>query len=265
MLKDIQNSQDTRKIELDKAGIKGLRYPIAVLDKVNKVQHTAAIVDLYVNLPKEFKGTHMSRFVDEFNKHAKKISMKAYLEMLEAIRIRLDAATAYGKLRFPYFIEKEAPVSKQKAVMSYDCEFAGRVSADDRHFTVAVKVPVQTLCPCSKEISDFGAHNQRAEISIRLEIGSFFWLEDLIALAEAAASSPVYSLLKREDEKFVTEQSYCNPKFVEDTVRDVCLALPRLGDFPYCEVEAESFESIHNHNAFASATGACIAGRFVQS
>jgi GTP cyclohydrolase folE2 len=264
MLKDIQNSQDTRKIELDKAGIKGLKYPIAVLDKVNKVQHTSAVVDLYVNLPKEFKGTHMSRFVDEFNAHAKKISMKEYLTMLEAIRVRLDAATAYGRLSFPYFIEKEAPVSKQKAVMSYECVFFGRVGENDKHFTVEVKVPVQTLCPCSKEISEFGAHNQRAEVSVKLEVGSFFWIEDLIALVEDAASSPLYSLLKREDEKFVTEHSYMNPKFVEDTVRDVCLALPRLGNFPYCEVEAESFESIHNHNAFAGATGACVGGRFLQ-
>ncbi|MEL3908322.1 MAG: GTP cyclohydrolase FolE2 [Treponemataceae bacterium] len=264
MLKDIQGSEDNRRIELDKAGIKDLHYPIAVLDKVNRVQHTAAKVELYVNLPKEFKGTHMSRFVDEFNAHAKKISMREYLNMLEAIRLRLDATTAYGALRFPYFIEKAAPVSKQKAVMNYECEFSGRVSEQDKHFTVVVKVPVQTLCPCSKEISKFGAHNQRAEVLVRLEIGSFFWIEDLIELVEEVASSPLYSLLKREDEKFVTEHAYSNPKFVEDTVRDICLSLPKLGDFPFCEVEVESFESIHNHNAFASATGVCKDGRFVQ-
>lgn len=265
MLKDIQSTADSRQIDLEQAGIKGLQYPITVLDKVNKVQHTAAVVDLYVNLPQEFKGTHMSRFVEVFHEHSKKISMKDFLAMLEAIRERLSAAKAYGRMSFPYFIEKSAPVTGQKAVMQYTCEFDGAVTERDEHFTVMVRVPVQTLCPCSKEISNFGAHNQRAVVTVRLEIGSFFWIEDLISLVEQAASSPLYTLLKREDEKYVTEHSYLNPKFVEDTVRDVCLRLPELGDFPYCEVETESYESIHNHNAFAKARGSCKDGRFIQA
>lgn len=263
-MKDIQSSLDIRKIELAKAGIKNLHYPITVLDKVNKIQHTTAIVDLFVNLPKEFKGTHMSRFVEVFDSHAKNISMKAYLKTLDCIRIRLNAETAYGKLEFPYFIEKTAPVSKQKSIMSYTCEFDGMVSEKEKKFYVVVKVPVQTLCPCSKEISDYGAHNQRAEVSVKVEVGSFFWIEDLIALVEGAASAPLYSLLKRSDEKYITEQSYMNPKFVEDTARDVCLALVKLGDFPSCSVEVESFESIHNHNAYASVIGACKNGEFLQ-
>lgn len=264
-MKDIQSSADMRKIELAKAGIKNLQYPIIVLDKVNKVQHTTATVDLFVNLPKEFKGTHMSRFVEVFDAHAKNISMKAYLQTLDSIRKRLNAETAYGTVKFPYFIEKTAPVSKQKSVMSYRCEFDGMVGKDEKKFFVSVTVPVQTLCPCSKEISEYGAHNQRAEVTVRLEIGSFFWIEDLLALVESAASAPLYSLLKREDEKYITEHSYMNPKFVEDTARDVCLKLPQLGNFPTCSIEVESFESIHNHNAYASVVGACIGGNFVQN
>lgn len=264
MLKDIQNCEDTRKIELEQAGIKGLHYPIAVLDKVHKTQHTTALVDLYVNLPKQFKGTHMSRFVEVFHSYSNHISMKEYLTMLEDIRHRLNAATAYGKLAFPYFIEKSAPVTKKKSIMSYHCEFSGKVSEHSKRFTVLVRVPVQTLCPCSKEISQFGAHNQRAQATVSLEIGSFFWLEDLIEIVEQSASAPLYSLLKRDDEKFITETSYLNPKFVEDTVRDISLKLPTLGDFPACRVEVESYESIHNHNAFASARGLCKNGSFIQ-
>lgn len=263
-MKDIQSSIDDRKIALAKVGIKNLHYPITVLDKVNELQHTTAVVDLFVNLPKEFKGTHMSRFVEVFDAHAKNISMKEYLKTLEVIREKLNAAKAYGKLKFPYFIEKKAPVSGQKSIMSYSCEFDGMVCEKSSKYFVVVKVPVQTLCPCSKEISDYGAHNQRAEVSVKLEIGSFFWIEDLIALVESSASAPLYSLLKRSDEKYITEHSYQNPKFVEDVVRDVCLRLSELGNFPFCSVEAESFESIHNHNAYANVIGSCQHGKFLQ-
>lgn len=266
-LTDVQNRIDERKIALKKAGIKQLHYPITVMDKMNKFQHTAASVDLAVNLPRHFKGTHMSRFVEVFNDYCKNITMQEYINMLESIRGKLDAACAYGEIRFPYFIEKEAPVTKQKGIMCYNCAFTGFVSENsvEKSFNVIVKVPIQTVCPCSKEISRYGAHNQRGEVTVKLKVGSFFWIEDLVDLTEGAASSAVYSLLKRADEKFVTEFSYENPKFVEDVVRDVCIALPKLGNFPYCEVEAENYESIHNHNAFASAEGKCENGAFLQT
>lgn len=265
-LTDVQNLRDEREIALTKAGIKELHYPLTVMDKKNKVQHTSGKVNLSVNLPRHFKGTHMSRFVEVFNDYCKNISMHEFMNMLESIRLKLDAACAFGEIHFPYFIEKEAPVTRQKAIMHYECGFEGIVSesAGGKKFQVTVKVPVQTVCPCSKEISRYGAHNQRGIVTVKTEIGSFFWIEDLVALIEDSASSPVYSLLKRPDEKYVTEHSYENPKFVEDVVRDVCLALPSLGDFPHCVVEAENFESIHNHSAFASAEGRCLNGDFFQ-
>jgi GTP cyclohydrolase I len=181
--------------------------------------------------------------------------MPRFLEMLEEIRVELEAESAFGSLSFPYFLEKKAPVSGLPGMMSYECRYQGRVSPRegkrDRHVTVAVSVPVTTVCPCSRAISDRGAHNQRGIVRVELELGPFFWIEDIIALVEKAASSPVYSLLKREDEKFITEQGYDNPKFVEDLVRDVYIELEALKDFPRFSVEAENFESIHNHSAYA--------------
>ncbi len=265
---DVQNERDHREIPLKKVGIKGLKYPIHLLDRDHSRQHSTATVNLYVNLPKHFKGTHMSRFIEVFHQHREQLSMPHFLDMLEEIRSSLDAARAYGEMSFPFFIEKKAPVSGQAALMSYECSFEGMVSGpvspngDDappvpvgRSFFVSACVPVQTVCPCSKAISAYGAHNQRGVVRVKLELGPFFWLEDLVSLIEGCASSAVYSLLKREDEKFVTEAAYDNPKFVEDLVRDVVLALPRLGDFPWFSVEAENFESIHNHSAFAYAEG----------
>ena len=265
-LKDIQSSHDDREIELKKVGIKRLHYPITVMDKLNGLQHTHANVSLFVNLPHHFKGTHMSRFVEVFNNYSSNITMKEFMNMLEAMRVRLDAQCSYGKIRFPYFIERSAPVSLQKSFMMYKCGFSGAVmkNAGRNHFRVIAEVPIQTVCPCSKEISKYGAHNQRGRVRVVMEIGSFFWLEDLIAIIEDVASSPVYSLLKRPDEKYVTEHSYENPKFVEDVVRDVCIRLPKLGDFPHCYVEAENYESIHYHNAFATSVGCCKNGKFLQ-
>ncbi len=253
---DIQNERDTRDIPLQKVGIKGLKYPIHVLDRDHKRQYTTANVNLYVNLPRHFKGTHMSRFIEVFHQHRDSLSMPHFLGMLEEIRTSLEAARAYGEMSFPFFIEKAAPVSGQLALMSYECAFEGMVSdTEEKNFFVSVAVPVQTVCPCSKAISAYGAHNQRGIVRVKLELGPFFWIEDLVTLIEGCASSAVYSLLKREDEKFVTEAAYDNPKFVEDMVRDVHLAIPRLGDFPWYSVETENFESIHNHSAFAYAEG----------
>jgi len=258
---DVQNQADSREIPLTKVGVKGLEYPIRVLDKVKKVQHTAAKVDLFANLPHQFKGTHMSRFVEIFHRYREDLSMPRFLEMLNEIRLDLEAESAFGSMRFPYFVEKKAPVSLLPGLISCQCRYRGRVSekekqdgspdAMDNHFTVAVSVPVSTVCPCSKAISEKGAHNQRGIVTVELELGPFFWLEDIISLVEGASSSPVYSLIKREDEKFITEHAYDNPKFVEDLVRDVYLKLKDLGQFPRFSVEAENFESIHNHSAYA--------------
>jgi len=272
---DVQNQEDTRDIPLTKVGVKGLEYPIRVLDKVHKVQHTTGRADLYADLPRHFKGTHMSRFVEIFHRHSEDLSMPRFLDMLEEITTGLEAASAWGRVEFPYFLEKLAPVSRIPGMMSYRCCYEGRVrqagyslqdatesdiqnaagssGKPDRHFTVAVSVPVSTVCPCSKAISDRGAHNQRGIVTVELELGPFFWIEDIIDLVEKAASSPVYSILKREDEKAVTEAAYDNPKFVEDLVRDVYTEIKKLGSFPRFTVEAENFESIHNHSAYARA------------
>ena len=250
---DVQNQADGREIPLTKVGVKGLEYPIRVLDKVKKVQYTTARADLFANLPHNFKGTHMSRFVETFHRYREDLSMPRFLEMLGKIREDLNAESAYGVLEFPYFVEKRAPVSQLAGIVSYQCRYKGKVGGKkvSDTFSVAVSVPVSTVCPCSKAISERGAHNQRGIVTVELELGPFFWLEDIIALVEEAASSPVYSILKREDEKFITERAYDNPKFVEDLVRDVYVKIRDLGSFPRFSVEAENFESIHNHSAYA--------------
>jgi GTP cyclohydrolase I len=249
---DVQNLADSREIPLGKVGVKGLEYPIRVLDKVKKVQHTTAKVDLFANLPQHFKGSHMSRFVEIFHRYREDLSMPRFLEMLTQICAELDAEAAFGSMEFPYFIEKKAPISQLPGIICCKCRYRGSAGRE-KHFVVAVSVPVSTVCPCSKAISERGAHNQRGIVTVELELGPFFWLEDIIALVEDSSSSPVYSLLKREDEKFVTERAYDNPKFVEDLVRDVYVKIRNLGQFPRFSVEAENFESIHNHSAYAFA------------
>ena len=248
---DIQNETDNRDIPLAKVGVKGLEYPIRVLDKEKKIQHTSARADLYADLPRHFKGTHMSRFVEIFHQYREDLSMPRFLEMLSVIRNELEAESAFGAMSFPYFIEKKAPVSALPGIMGYQCRYQGRVSPDSRHFTVTISVPVTTVCPCSKAISERGAHNQRGNVNVELELGPFFWIEDIIDLVEKSASSPVYSLLKREDEKYITEHAYDNPRFVEDLVRDIFIEIKKLNQFPHFTVEAENFESIHNHSAYA--------------
>ena len=255
---DIQNQIDNRDVPLQKVGIKGLQYPVKVLDKINGTQNTSCTADLYVNLPQHFKGTHMSRFIEIFHKYHEDLSMKRFLAMLEEIRKRLDAEQAFGRLTFPFFIEKKAPVSNQSSMMSYKCTYEGTVNSDSRNFFVSIEVPVSTLCPCSKAISLRGAHNQRGLVNIKIQSSSFFWIEDIIILAEKSASTGLYSLLKRSDEKYVTELAYDNPRFVEDVVREIYIALLdfRCGDgqpINWFSIEAENFESIHNHNAYAQA------------
>jgi len=248
---DVQAMRDERRIPIQKVGVKGVRYPITLLDRAAGVQHTTATVNLYADLPHDFKGTHMSRFIEVFEAHRHDLSMPRFLEMLEEIRRTLEAETAYADLHFPYFIEKRAPVSGEPSMMSYDCAYVGKVWEGGHKFDVAVSVPVQTVCPCSKAISSYGAHNQRGIVTLSVGLGPFFWIEDLVALIEASASSGVYTLLKREDEKYITEKSFDNPRFVEDVVREVYREVEALGKFPRFSVEAENFESIHNHSAYA--------------
>jgi GTP cyclohydrolase I len=252
---DVQNSPDMRDIPLTKVGVKGLEYPVTVLDKANRIQHTTSRADLYADLPRHFKGTHMSRFVEIFHRHRADLSMPRFLDMLDEIILELEAESAYGVLEFSYFLEKTAPVSRLPGMVSYRCRYQGRVDRAEggRHFTVGISVPVCTVCPCSRAIADRGAHNQRGMVTVELELGPFFWIETIIALVEKSASSPVYSILQREDEKFITETAYDNPKFVEDVVRDVFIEIRSLALFRRFSVEAENFESIHTHSAYARA------------
>lgn len=253
---DIQNQKDTREIPLKKVGVKGVKYPVSVLDKTKKTQTTTANVDLFVNLPHSFKGTHMSRFIEVFHKYHTDISMQHFLDMLEEIREKLIAEQAFGTITFPYFIEKKAPVSGASGIMEYNCSYEGEVSENQRKFYVTIEVPVTTLCPCSKAISEYGAHNQRGKVRVKLLYSDFFWIEDVIQMIENCASSPLYSVLKRQDEKAVTEHAYENPRFVEDVVREVYIGLKNM-NFKWFSVEAENEESIHYHNAYAYTEFSC--------
>jgi len=248
---DVQSMKDERRIPIQKVGVKGVRYPITLRDKASQFQHTTAVVNLYADLPHEFKGTHMSRFIEVFEESRSDLSMPSFIGMLQKIRHELEAETAYSDIHFPYFIQKKAPVSGQTSMMSYDCSYEGKVSKAGHSFIVGVTVPVQTVCPCSKAISSQGAHNQRGLVTLKVALGPFFWIEDLVAIVEDSASSDLYTLLKREDEKYITERSYDRPRFVEDLVREVYLRVEALDKFPRFSVEAENFESIHNHSAYA--------------
>lgn len=248
---DVQSMRDERRVPIQKVGVKGVRYPVTLKDKENQVQHTTAVVNLYADLPHDFKGTHMSRFIEVFEEYRSDVSMPRFLAMLGKIRRELDAQMAYADLHFPYFIRKSAPVSGQSSIMSYDCTYEGAVGPDSHTFVVGVTVPVQTVCPCSKAISERGAHNQRGLVTLKVALGPFFWIEDLVAVVEESASSDLFTLLKREDEKFVTEKAYGRPRFVEDLVREVYVKIDAMGIFPRFAVEAENFESIHNHSAYA--------------
>lgn len=248
---DVQNRTDTRKIKIDKVGVKDIRYPITVLDKANEAQRTVASVNMYVDLPHHHKGTHMSRFIEVLSTHRDSISTQNIPVILSDMKNRLDAASAHLELKFPYFIEKKAPVSGALSLMEYACTLGGTLNYGKADLTVGVSVPITTLCPCSKEISTFGAHNQRGVVNVVVRYNKFFWMEDLIRLVESSCSSEVFSLLKRSDEKFVTEAAYENPMFVEDVVREVAVKLMADDTFTWFSIAAENFESIHNHSAYA--------------
>jgi GTP cyclohydrolase I len=248
---DIQNLKDERNINIQKVGVKGLKYPIIVLDRAHGTQPVNATINMYVNLLHRFKGTHMSRFVEVLNEIREQVNIRTFHSILEKIRVKLHAESAHIEIEFPYFIEKTAPRSGAKSLMEYHCQFLGTCNGDGMDFVVGMIVPVTTVCPCSREISRSGAHNQRSIVTVRVRFRKFFWIEDVIRMIEDSSSGEVYSLLKRVDEKFVTEKGYDNPMFVEDVVRNVAGHLSEDPNFTWYSVEAENFESIHNHSAYA--------------
>ncbi|HOO72210.1 MAG TPA: GTP cyclohydrolase FolE2 [Spirochaetota bacterium] len=248
-LKDIQSEPDTRNIPINKVGVKDISYPVVVLDRDEGIQHTVARVNMYVNLPHHFRGTHMSRFVEILNRYRKGISTTNIREILDEMKVQLDAETAHFEIEFPYFVTKKAPVSGEEAKMEYTCRLTA--NSDEDFYQLEVRVPVLSLCPCSREISKYGAHNQRSIMSVKIKAHDRIWIEDIIAVAEASASSDIYSILKREDEKFITERSYENPVFVEDMVRNAAQRLMQLKGLLWFSVESENIESIHNHSAYA--------------
>ena len=251
-LPDHAAQRDDRSIPIDEVGIRRLRYPVSVKDKAGELQATVAEVEMTVGLPGDVKGTHMSRFIEVLNAHRGEMTISNLPEILNEMQRRLEADDVAMRLEFPYFIDKEAPVSRVRSLMEYRCGFRARKCGPKVDFTLVVGVPVKSLCPCSKAISDYGAHNQRSEVIVELQSSTFVWIEDVVAAVEGCASSPVYALLKREDEKWVTERAYENPRFVEDLVREVLMATRALPGVHSVRVSAENFESIHNHSAYAT-------------
>lgn len=250
LMPDLQQSPDGRKIAIDKVGVKGIRYPIVVQDKFRERQYTVARVNMYVDLPEHFKGTHMSRFIEVLNLYHGEISVENIETILLEMKKRLGADRAHLELDFPYFIEKRAPVSGARGLLDYQCRMVGTL-AESFDFMLEARIPVTSLCPCSREISERGAHNQRSIVTVRIRYRDHVWLEDLIQWVEDCASSPVYALLKREDEKAVTERAYDNPMFVEDMVRAVTEKLAAVSQIYWFSIQCENFESIHNHSAYA--------------
>ena len=250
-MEDVQSSQDTRQIPINKVGIKDIRHPVRVSDRTGGEQHTIANFNMYVNLPHNFKGTHMSRFVEILNNHEREISVKSFKEMMVEMTERLEADSGHIEMNFPYFVNKTAPESKVQSLMDYDVTFIGDFVAGHNKFTLKVLVPVTSLCPCSKKISDYGAHNQRSHVTVTATLTDFMWIEEIIDLVEQEASCELYGLLKRPDEKAITERAYDNPKFVEDMVRDVAARLNAEDRITSYIAESENFESIHNHSAYA--------------
>lgn len=257
-LPDIQKTRDSRGIPIDQVGITNLQYPIQVMDRGGKPLPTVASISMSVHLPHHFKGTHMSRFLEVLTQHEGEITMRTLPVILHDLKKRLDAESTHIEVRFPYFIEKAAPVSGAKAKVGCQVTFLGESNGKKDTFALRVEMPVKTLCPCSKEISDYGAHNQRGHVTIKVtpkkkKSGGWelIWIEELITIAEQGASAPIYALLKRPDERHVTMQAYDKPVFVEDLVRNVALALKKDKRITAFEVKAVNQESIHAHDAFA--------------
>ncbi len=248
---DTQNTPDTRHIAIDKVGIKNIKHPVVVRDRSGREQHTIADFNMYVNLPEKYKGTHMSRFVEILNDHEYEITVKSFKRMIEEMTERLNAESGDIEMTFPYFVNKKAPVSGVMSLMDYEVSFIGQIRDHKPQVLVKVRVPVTSLCPCSKNIADYGAHNQRSHITACVRMRDFMWIEEIIDIIEKLASCELYGLLKRPDEKYVTERAYDNPKFVEDIVRDVAVKFNEEERIAGYVVESENFESIHNHSAYA--------------
>jgi GTP cyclohydrolase I len=250
-LPDVQNTQDTRAIAINKVGIKDIRHPVQVKDRTGKIQHTIANFNMYVALPHEFKGTHMSRFVEILNNHEWEITVDSFKTMLTEMTSLLDAEVGHIEMTFYFFINKTAPASGVQSLLDYEVTFIGERKDNQNIINLKVVVPVTSLCPCSKKISERGAHNQRSHVTVNVETEDFIWIEEIIDMVEAQASCELYGLLKRPDEKVVTERAYDNPKFVEDMVRDIAHQLNIDERIQAYTVESENFESIHNHSAYA--------------
>jgi len=247
---DVQGRPDTRRLPINRVGIKDINHPVRVKDRAAGEQHTIATFNMYVNLPHNFKGTHMSRFIEIL--HAEwEISVESFRSILEKMTTRLEADVAHVEMSFPFFIMKKAPVSGVESLMDYRASLIGERRGGRTDTRIRVVVPVTSLCPCSKKISAYGAHNQRSHITITAKLKSHIWIEELIEIAESEASSQLYAILKRPDEKYVTEHAYDHPKFVEDMVRDVAMRISADARVAAYIVEAENFESIHNHSAYA--------------
>lgn len=250
---DIREQTPEVTFHIDKVGVKGLRYPIVLLDKAHRRQHTIAVISMFVDLPRGQRGTYMGRFIEVLNRHHREIDVHKIGGMLKDMREALGASSAHLEMEFPYFVEKRAPVSGARAQMDYRCWISASLKEKFK-LRLGVAVPVTTLCPCSKELVGKGGHNQRAEIRAVVEFRDFLWLEDLIDLLEECGSSEVYALLEREDERHITTQAYENPAFVEDVARRVALRLTEHPLITGYQVEVESFESIHHHEAYACIT-----------
>ena len=255
LIEDVQNTPDNRHLDIDKVGIKAIKHPIIVKDRSGIIQHTNATFSMYVHLPHNFKGTHMSRFVEILNENEREISVESFEDILKEMLERLESKSGYLEMQFTYFINKKAPVSGAESLMDYEVSFIGEMVDGKILNTVRVIVPVTSLCPCSKKISKYGAHNQRAHITLTLKTNGFIWIEDIIEQIEKQASCELYGILKRPDEKYVTEKAYENPKFVEDIVRDIATELKSNKKVSNYIIESENFESIHNHSAYALIKG----------
>ncbi len=250
-LADKQSERDWRHLRIGKVGVRGLRFPIQIREKERTLQNTIATIGMFVDLPQEFKGTHMSRFIEVLNAHGAVIHVENIRDILRSLQAKLDSATSHLEIEFPYFMSKRSPVSGGESLMDYVARFDAAARGDDIDFVLTVKAHVTTLCPCSKAIAKYGAHNQRGLVTVAVRMRKSVWIEELVSMIESSASSELYALLKRQDEKFVTERAYENPVFVEDLVRNVALRLNANPEVRWYKVDAENFESIHNHNAYA--------------